>query len=459
MAARKSGESSSRGRIQSTPAQPIEEIEREIVGDLDDLPEDETPSVPRERARQVGAINAEAVQANRKRATIRDRKRDGEKNVPWGESDACMLYDDIISLWPISQLLIYVKRVSGGSQVSYCLRGQPRNGRDLYEAIRTQCHGQAPEAEYQVVVRDSHGREERGRGRVMLPSTEFDAMSAPATGIPRESPTPSVATAPMPQASPMATPGGGSSDPIVIMNIQRQLSELQAALVAATSGRVAPPPPSPPPHHPYPNAPPPPVVMMPSPPPPPPPPPPAPMPQKVPDIPPGYALTTLNGFPVLVPLQSLGLGSPAATAPVAAAASSSPAPLPTAPPAQPVDQFASAIGTVKSAFDFARTVQSILPAQGAAAASVGVGEPVGIAAETDDGDPTQTVKIGEMNVVKNKDDGSVRLLDTAVANAPAIFGWLEKQRAELQQRQQGQGQVAAPQPQQSGQVGGPVIPQ
>ena len=508
----------------TVPSQPIDEIEDQVLGG--DRPEEEPaddgptppagpPTISVDKARQVGAVNAEAVQSNRRRKAVLDRKRDGEKHVAWGERDACLLYDDIVAIWPPHSLVIHVTRISG-SQLAWYLQAQPRNGLELYEAIRKQCHGRAPETEYQVVFRDSARREERGRARVLLPSTEFE-VDAPSAAPPLPQAPPPAAAASPPQAPnvppmmpPMAPPGypppygypppppppqapappaapvaGGSSDPVVIMQLQKQLSDIAAqnmALqqqLAQMQSRVAQPPPPPPPPQvivreaapqaPMPFAQ---RVQGPSPyAPPPPPPPPAPVmpePAKAPPVPDGYALTMLNGMPVLVPLASLGIGVAAAPVPAAApaaapasapAAQAAPAAAPAAAPQSPIEQFQAAIGMVKSVVAASQEIQSIA---GSVLPSA-PGAPVGGAAEgaepAEEETPTKVVKMGEMHIVQNKEDGSVRLVDTAVANAPKIMSWIDTQRKEWLARQDAiaRGQVPPTQhPTQD--IGAPPIP-
>jgi hypothetical protein len=454
--------------MKATPSQPLDEIEREVVGDVDEDDEGgEAPSIPKSRAKEVGAVNAESVQVNRRRKTILDRKRDGEKNVPWGEKDACLLYDDIITAWLPQQILCHVTRISGGSRTSWYLQGMPRHGMELYEAVRKQCHGISSEAEYQVAFRDRSGRSERGRGTIIMPSTEFDQMAMPATGAPRDPQPPTapapMAAAPMPQQPSYGPPSGyggppaggappqGGYDPVVVMEIQRQLSALQSQneqlRQQVAMGQLNGPSRAP---APVPNAPPPPFVMM-----PPmqaPPATPAPAPARMPQIPPGYGLANIDGMTVLVPLNGLGLGlapaAPAAQQPAAAA----PVPLP--PPLSPVDQMQQTVGVIRGAVDAIRSVQSVLPQVAAPMVAATAEEG---AASAEDDSPTKVVKIGDVTTVQNVIDGSIRPVDTLIANAPAILTWMDKQRTEYLARQQG-GQIAPPPPPPGGDIGAPPIP-
>ena len=513
-------------RLASVPSQPTNEIDEEILGSIahlddqgsggeNDGDEDDTPNapmptrpvIPASQAKKVGAVNAEAVQQNRRRRGVIEKKRDGEKSVPWGESDACLLYDDIISLWPPASLLSHVTRITG-SRTSWYLRAQPRNGMELHEAIKTQCHGRSPETEYQVVFRDSAGREERGRGRITLPSTEYDT-TGPGLGLgqphgqqppmmqqpmqaPPQAPPPQEPPPPPPQqryAQPMRDPDyppprrrwpadeedlyprppaaqapppqQQSADPVVVMNLQQQLSDIknhlrgldraasdpvaqQLASIQAqldkmqTQDRA----PAPAVAAPVPVA------------------TPAPAPPaavKAPEVPPGYALTMMNGMAVLVPLSSLGLAGPPAAAPAPPVAAAPAAPVaPPAPPPTPMEQFTSAVATVRGAVEAAQAIQNILPQAlpAAQAASAPIETP-----DAEEPSPTKTVKYGDVNVIQNTDDGSLRLVDTAIANAPAILSWVDKQRTEMLARQEaartGQALPAAPQ---QGPMGAPHIP-
>ena len=204
-------------RPSTVASQPVDEIESEIMGsiahldngddsenDQDDPANAPPASIPASKAKEVGALNAPAVQSNRRRKAVIDRKREGEKNVPWGEHDACLLYDDIVSIFPPSTVIAHVTRVTG-SRTSWYLQAQPRNGMELHETIKTTIHGVSPECEYQVIFRDRIGRQERGRGSIVMPSTEFDVPAPPSPQAPPQAAPPAVA-APLPPPPPPPPP-------------------------------------------------------------------------------------------------------------------------------------------------------------------------------------------------------------------------------------------------------------
>lgn len=513
-------------------SQPTSEIDSEILGsiaaldngsDNDDGDDGATerPRIPVSKAKEAGGLNAEAVQSNRRRKGVIEKKLAGELFVPWGEQDACLLYDDIITVYPPHSILLHVTRISGGSKKSEYLRAQPRNGMELYEALRTQIHKHSAEAEYQVVFRSAAGREDRGRGTILLPSAEFDddlpqrgasPQAAPAPvpqqpppGYPPPYPPPQgylqppqmqyppqhepppqrwgrVYDPPPPQAPPPQQPQApvASADPVVVMQLQKQLSEISSQLqglgraqsspmaqqladIQSQLDRMSHRPNAPPPVQVV-HAPPPPQPVYAPPPQPPPAPPPVPM--KMPEVPPGYALTTINGMPCFVPLRELqGLGAPPPAAAPVAAAPPPPPPPPPVPQLSPVEQFQATIGVVKGAVDAVRTLQNILPTATAPAAAAVAEAPE---AATDDS-PTKNVKIGDVHTVQNVSDGSIRPVDTFIANLPSILGWAERQRNEILARndalaRQQQAAAAAasgqPLPQQpaTSQIGVPVIP-
>ena len=509
-------------RSTSVPSDSTTEIDDEILGSIaalsgendddGDVGPTPPPAIPVSQARRVGAINAEAVQSNRRRKAVLDKKRDGEKNIPWGEQDACLLYDDIIDVWPPATVLTHVTRISG-SRTSWYLRAQPRNGMDLHEAIRSQIHGRSPECEYQIVFRDAQTRVERGRANLILPNGDVDSgptFTPPTPQAPPQASAPPAPQAPYPPQQPLGYPPHGyppqgyppndpppgrwgaqerpappppppvvqSADPVVVMQLQRQLSEISAQLQGlgkAQSNPVAQQladiqsqldrmvhqqqrPNAPAPvqvvHAP---APPPPMY---APPPPAPPPPPPPPPPKMPEVPPGYALTMISGMPCFVPLTNMpGLGAPPAAAPVAAAPPPPPPPQ-IAPQLSPTEQFAQTIGVVKGAVDAVRSLQAILPTAAPAAAVAEAPE----APEPDDA-PTKNVKIGDVNTVQNTADGSIRPVDTFIANLPQIMSWAERQRNDIIANQEKARAAAAtsagqPLPQQPStqQIGVPVIP-
>jgi hypothetical protein len=477
-------------RHKGVAADPENEIVEELADEVEQDGETRTVT-DEETIKKEGALNAEAVQSNRRRQRVLDKKRGGAGMVPWNESRAPLLYDDIIAHYPANTLMIFVERLSG-TPASWYLWGQPKSGVELYQSILKQCHGRREETEYRVVFRDAQKRFDRGIGRLTIPST-LDDPSMPATpqglamqqGIPPQNygqQPPPQQQPPPPQQQQQAAPqyaqgypppqqqqqfvGHSPQETQVLMDIQRQLGELSGRVNSVLNQPQQPqqpqqqPAPHPPPmpaylhprfrDHGYHGVVPPGPAMQPQ----------QPQPQQpqaqaaqpvlVP--PPGYVIVlSPNGQQMLVPAGQVGIGGNPQQQPQAVAA-----PQPPARPLTPAEMFRDSIGMMSVAIDAAKTMQSLLPNAGGAAA------PAAAAVDEEEETPVKTIKMGDMNVVVNKKDGSARLIETALANGDKIMDWVDKQRKTIQQAQQGQmsmPQMPQQQPQQqAAPQGGGMMP-
>lgn len=419
------------------PATPnVEEIAEELREDLEDVDRGDEQTMQQEAVEELGALNVEAVQANRHRDNAVRKKRGGATRVSWGLSNACLMYDSILKLYPASSLAMLVERLTG-TPASWYLTSQPLNGQELYKSILQQCHGRAPETQYKVTVQDAASQQYRGIGRLTLPSTVND----PALGAPQQPYPPGVypgqpAYAPMPPAVPQPQPAPAAvpymvpqpqqahpSHPDIaqILALQKQLSDISAVL-QQLQGRGVP------------------VAAQPA---------PVAAPAAiVPGLqaPPGYAIVLANGQQVLVPISQLGLGGvpPAAAAPAAAA------PPPAPPPPTPQQQFASAVGTLSDAVKAVENLRSTLLPQGAAAA------PATAEAEKDP-EYIKATKLGDMTIVQNRDNGDFLPIETVLANGDKIMSWVKEQR-QLLAGQQPATNGAAQQQASGGQMAPPTIP-
>ncbi len=419
------------------PATPnVEEIAEELAEELDeDAPGDEQ-TMSQEAVEELGALNAEAVQANRQREDVVRKKRGGGKRVAWGHSNACLMYDSILKLYPASSLAMLVERLTG-TPASWYLTSQPLNGQELYKSILQQCHGRAPETQYKVTVQDAASQVFRGVGRVMLPSTLNDPM----LGAPQQQPYPpgvypgQPAYGALPPAAPppaplmmpqqqQQLPPPTHPDFVQILALQKQLSEITHAL-QQLQGRGAPAVPAPAPAAAGPT------VVAPG-----------------LQAPPGYALVLVNGQQVLVPISQLGLGG---VPPAAAAPAQPPAP-PPPPPPTPQQQFASAVGTLSDAVRAVENLRSTLLPQGAAAA------PAAPAVDEKDPEYIKATKLGDMTIVQNRDDGSFLPIETVLANGDKIMSWVKEQRQLLAGQQQPTATNGAAQQASGGQMAPPTIP-
>jgi hypothetical protein len=453
------------------------ESESEIIDEMggEDI-EGDRVEVDGEKVKEAGAMNAEAVQSNRRRKNIQDKKRGGVSGVAWNEQRAPLLYDDILGLYPANTLMIFVERLTG-TPASWYLYGQPKGGGDLYQAIRQQCHGRREETEYRVVFRDAHKKFDRGIGRLVIPSTLDDfTLSANPQNAPIPGGTPPGSTvygtpsqgapsgqnyaqpqygqqeqqqqqqpryAPPPQYGPQPQPQPQSQDFSSLMEIQRQVAELNGRLTAVLS-QPAPQPQAAP-------APPPQFVQIPH-----SAPAPAPAPAQAPQqqVQPPAGMFHIPGFgfvPTARLFEALS-GAPG----VAPALQVAPAPRPSPPQPEPTaaDQFRNAIGLIKTAVDAASTMQSILPQQP-------LPPPPTVQEKEEDESLTKIMQLGDIKAVVNKADGNVRLVDTALANSDKIMSWIDKTRQQMQQSvTQPQSMQQMPQvPQQQPQQQQPQQPQ
>jgi len=454
--------------------------EHEIVDELSEEIEDngETRAVANEETvKREGALNAEAVQSNRRRKSIENKKRGGAGTVPWNESRAPLLYDDIIALYPPNTLMIYVERLSG-TLASWYLYGQPKSGHELYQAILKQCHGRKEETEYRVVFRDAQRKFERGIGRLTLPSTLDDAtlpvqpqgMGMPngvppanygqqngygqPNGYPPQQPpqnngypqqqqpppqnypqqAPQFAQQPMQPMQPQYA-GHSPQETQVLLDMQRQIAEMSGRVTAYLTQQPMQTPPQQDQHRPIYDRPSPryngSVV----------PPAPQPPPQQAMQPPPGmYHVPGFGFVPTAKLMEAMGVVGPQQQQAPAA---------PPQPPRNAADEFRSAIGLMTTVADAARTVQSIFPSAASA--------PAAPAAREDDDLPMKTIKYGDFNTVVNKEDGSLRIPDTIAANGEKILGWIEKQRKDIQAQRQ-QPQSIPEQPPQNGMMPMPQYP-
>jgi len=407
--------------LKTATSQPEHEINQQVLGVVDDAGTAATSgTVPVEKARKLGAFNAEAVSANRRREEVVNRKRSGEANVPWGEANACLLYDDILSVYAASTMSIQVTRLEG-QPTSWYVYGYPRNGQELYQAIQKQCHGRSAQCEYLVVFRDANMKSDRGRGRIVMPSTvdevvlqqqpagasspPYYAPGQPSYGpMPNQPPAPQM-SGPVPYgAPPQPQPGPSMAVPDVatVLRLQEQLSGIAAQLQQMQQ-----------PQRPAPAA----AA-------------PGPVPTSPPYVPPaGYVLvTTPNGQQVLAPAQGFGLGAP------------QPAPAPVPPPPPPLtaaEQFRQSMSLAQTAISTAREMSALVPTVAAPAAAAA-------APAREDEAPIRTTQIGEMHVVTNS-DGTLRPVETFIANGEKIMGWVEKQQKTWQEHASRVAQMTAPQ--------------
>jgi hypothetical protein len=125
-----------------------------------------------EQVRKIGAVDADSARRNRQVAEVQIRRKAGEKNVRWNDTNGLVKYDTILQLWSSAGLLAYVSRVEPSPQVDYAPMpcAALRNGQMLYDAILRNIHRNSGAATYLVRVRE--GSQERGTFNLNLPDNQ-----------------------------------------------------------------------------------------------------------------------------------------------------------------------------------------------------------------------------------------------------------------------------------------------
>jgi hypothetical protein len=333
----------------------------------------------------MGGLNAEAVRQNKMMLSVEQQKRAGTARVSWGETDACPLYETMLRLYPASTMSIYVQRL-GDKDYSWYIRGEPRSGTELYDMVKSQCHGQMAACQYKLQFKDKQSSFWRGIGRLNMPDGAPEPSPArpappPWEAWPGQPPTQTwPAAAPAPAAAPQPPHGGGDALTGQLFSMLQSLQQQVVALASRPPPGAAMPPPLPPPPG---LAAPPPAAA-----------PAAPAPAVVP---PQGATVWVNGY-----------GWMTATKPP------DPPPAPTAAkPASLLDSYRDAMGQVTEITRMAKEARRLV-------------EPSPALPVVEDPPFVQT-KVGDVNLVQNP-DGSLRLVETAIANADKFMGWMAQQR-------------------------------
>lgn len=356
---------------QVTPSE--NEIREELAPDGVIDPED---------LKREGAWNEEAVVNNRRQAASVAQKRAGKPGISWGFSHACELFDAITEVHASSTMYIQVERVTGPVQgLSWYLSGEPRNGAELYQQISAQCHKRSDEAKYKVTFKDRTAKNYRGVGWLTLPST-LGAESIPAALA-----APPPAPAPMPFAPAPTFPQGADSG--VVGQLLQQMQAMQQQILSLAQQRPGAPPTAP----------------------------------AAPAAAPAFPVAAPPGAPPPPPgsvLYVQGVG----WVQVAGEQKPPPPPPPTqqpaataAAPASAADQYRAALGQVSEAIAITREASKLVPGM-APAAKV----------ETPAAPPITTYDLGKYKLIQNTDDGSLRPIETIIANIEEIGKWVSSER-------------------------------
>jgi hypothetical protein len=134
--------------------------------------------MPVSKARQAGAITADAAQYNRSMAKRIGKKINGETNVPWNEKNAIHLFDSIRSTFPPSTIHICIKDLE--SQIDY--RPVPmqlfKTSADFYKHLEGLQKGKSSRT-YDVIFKDISQQSRRGDGVVTMPDMFDEPASQP----------------------------------------------------------------------------------------------------------------------------------------------------------------------------------------------------------------------------------------------------------------------------------------
>lgn len=146
-----------------------EDILSEIDGDEDPDDPNGPVLIDEEKARELGALDAESIRSNRQNQDIVDRKVSGEKGIPFAEENILLKYEQVIKVWGVQNTSIIVKKLTGNQSSEY-ITSQPKNASELYTALKL-LHGRSEETAYELIYNDSQLKQKRGRGKITLPST------------------------------------------------------------------------------------------------------------------------------------------------------------------------------------------------------------------------------------------------------------------------------------------------
>lgn len=221
--------------------------------------------VDEEKVREIGALDPESVMVNRRNQDVINRKKGGEKHISFSDPEILTKYEEVIKIWPLNTITILVKRLTG-TQATFHIDTQPRTAAELYAALMN-IHGRREDTTYDVILRDSYKKEQRGSGRITLPST-LDEPHPPMQGqiMNQQLPPGYVLAQPVPQQQqPQApqpvvqvmpaapAPQQPGTDPVAML---KQMMEMMKVMqpqqqqpqmpVAAPQVVAAPPPPQPP---------------------------------------------------------------------------------------------------------------------------------------------------------------------------------------------------------------------
>lgn len=226
---------------------PAQQDEADVLEEVGAVRDEETGDLVVDEAtvRELGAVDATSVRENRRLDRVVQKKRAGEKDVPFNTKDPIVIYGSLLRYWTPDSIDITVKRLLGGATT---MLSRPINGAALYEAI-VHFHGQHAETEYEIKFTSSG--KYQGIGRITMPDTRpagqqgqpvYHQPPPPQYPPPQQAAQLPYVGSVAPQAPPPA------SDPMAMMNQMFQLfQQMQASVQPPPQPQFQPPPPAMPP--------------------------------------------------------------------------------------------------------------------------------------------------------------------------------------------------------------------
>jgi hypothetical protein len=183
---------------------PAQEEEADIIEEVGAEEDEESGELvaDEDKVRKIGAADPATVREDRRLRSVANKKRQGKKNVGFGTTDPLVVYETLLKTWAPDSIDITFKRLSGSQITQMMIRSRPRSRTELYEAFMNM-HGQSEAAEYEVRFHDSSGHQWRGQGRITMPDTRPRGQQNGNGHYPQQQ-QPQASTQPMQPASPFA---------------------------------------------------------------------------------------------------------------------------------------------------------------------------------------------------------------------------------------------------------------
>ena len=474
--ARRPKEDSNR-RERSERGFPSSQEESDIIREVGATPDEEGDLViDRDQIEGLGAVDPASVLENRRMEEALKNQKSNKEKVSFNTENILIKYEWVLKTWPPNTLDIYMRRLTG-APIQHTITSHPRSGSELHAAFMEK-HGQCEESKYYVEIFDNTYHVWRGKGQITLPDTRPENMRGsqpmttppgyppgygyppqqgyppPAPGYPPQQPVypqqqpppappgpdpnammgwfkqmwemfqstqpqpymqpqhPPASQPAQPQQPYFVTPPASGPDPNAMMGWFKQMWEMFQASQPQqqTNGRTTPT------ANPMSNMNP--MAMM-------------GMMGMMPPAPQGMVWTPLG----LVPMRTLVAAMEGNANPAAQRTPPTPSYRYGAPPQQPYGQppprektpaetFQEMIGNFKTTLRAAREIGSMFPGDHA--------PPDPEPTRDDDDNPISVFEAGPAKIVVNKEDGSMRTVETIWANSDKIMKWMGEQHEAFQ---------------------------